>query len=296
MSVKADIGSSAQDNHPFAPAPVAIDVDRFWRDGFLVIRGAFDPTEIHNFRSLVEIGGRHPDSDLLSDPKLRALLLDPRIVEWARRILGGRPVYFGDSSVWYGLQTRPGFHKDCADKNDPAAPDWQGQYPLIRFGVYAQDHSRSPDGLDLRRGSHDKCNVTEGEHVYAATRVGDVVVWNMRTSHSGGSVMLKMGRLPLNPAGLAARLLRKASLGMLAQHPEKRMAFFMSYGLAGRHVDRYVTYLRTRRYAVDGWRASPYDQVALAMAEAVGVDVIDMHEAIKADPPSPREDHRPLPY
>lgn len=195
--------------------------DVFWRDGFVILRGVFSREEIARFR---ELALSHPGAaDLLSQPGLRILLLDQRILDVVRAILGPQVIYFMDSSVSIGEQDNARFHKDCVDRDDPCGPDWNGKYPIIRVGIYMQEHVGLPGGLDLRRGSHDKRSVGEGEHVYAGTAVGDVVVWNMRTTHSGCGLMLKRGNVALDPSTLRARFLRRFPLGMLKRHSERRV-------------------------------------------------------------------------
>lgn len=267
----------------------------FWRDGFALIRGVFEPAEVEAFRKAA-LERTNKKADLLTDPKLRTLLLDDRILGIARAILGETLVYYGDSSVMLG-ETIPGFHKDNVDKDDPKAPDWKGRYPIIRVGIYTQDHSRNPDGVDLRRGSHELCSTEKGKHFYADTKVGDVIVWNLRTTHSGGSMMLKFPRVALNPGSYFGRFLRRFPIGLLAPPAAHRVAAFMTFGAPSPHLERYIEYLKTREYSVRGWQNSDYPQEALDAAARQGVEVRNMKLVIEREPPRKiNKDHVPLPY
>ena len=266
--------------------------DRFWEDGFILVRRLFAPEEVATFRARA-LARTNRRGDLLSDAELRRLLLDQRLLGVVRQLIGEDVVYFGDSSAMIG-DTAPGFHKDNVDKDDPNGPDWRGRYPLVRFGVYTQNHVRAPDGLDVRAGSHLHCSTRVGRHVYLQTSPGDVVFWNLRTSHSGGG-MTVMGR-PLNPESIVGKVMRR--LPALRDKPQsERVAMFGTFGAPSPQLDRYIAYLRTRLYAVEGWKASPYDEAALAAARAAGLVVRDMGREIEADPPAVvRAEHVPLPY
>jgi hypothetical protein len=124
---------------------VDISPARFWRDGYAVIRSVFGADEIARFRERALASNAAHKGDLLANPSLRDVLLDDRLLAIARSLLGARPVYSGDSSCVIGGRSH-GWHKDNADPEDPRAPDWQGRYTPIRFGLYLQDHARTPGG------------------------------------------------------------------------------------------------------------------------------------------------------
>jgi hypothetical protein len=120
---------------------IKIDTDAFWQNGYLLIRDVFSKTEVEELRKHVIELFPNGCGDILSKPFLREVLLDDRILDMAQKILGGKPVYFGDSSCVKG-KISYGWHKDNADRRDANAPDWQSKYTLIRFGLYLQDHSK----------------------------------------------------------------------------------------------------------------------------------------------------------
>ena len=136
-----------------------IDKKKFDTDGYLLVEKVFSPAEIEQFRKLAyeqyEIDkskkldfqlpnlptkAKYNKGDLLSKEKLHPILLDDRILTIAKTILGSDDlIYFGDSSYQIGTGLR-GFHRDNIDRTDLNGPDWQGEYTLIRLGIYLQNH------------------------------------------------------------------------------------------------------------------------------------------------------------
>jgi hypothetical protein len=179
----------------------------FATDGFVVVRKVFSAEEIDEMRRQVQrqveadrAEGRFEDSffrymgvksgkgDLLSKIHLRGILLDERILEIARSLLPPKPlVYFGESTYQLGSSGRY-FHRDNVDRSKAEGPDWRGEYTLLRLGIYLQDHRRHSGGLKVRNGSHLHDG---GRPCLVDSEVGDVVVWNMRTLHSGNAVRLR---------------------------------------------------------------------------------------------------------
>src|SRR3954462_4462530 len=91
--------------------------------------------------------------DILSKDELRYTVLDDRILHLVKTVLGGNPVYWGDSNYHFGVGFR-GFHRDNVDRTDMTAPDWDGDYPIVRLAIYLQDHKNYSGGLKIRVGSH----------------------------------------------------------------------------------------------------------------------------------------------
>jgi hypothetical protein len=275
-----------------------IDCEKFWRDGFLVIRDALSYETVIRWR---EAGLRSkPNQDLLSDETLAEVICEPVLVECARKILGGKPVYFGDSTVMRGTWAGNGFHKDNSDRFDANAPDWQvDRYPIIRFGIYTQPHGELPFGLDVRIGSHLHPDVTSGDMVNLAVEPGDLIVWNGRTTHSGNSKIYKITgrRMNPDPTNLYFRVFNR--LGgfpwMFTSHPQERVAIFASYALASPSLDRHIDYLRQREYAVKQWQESEWSSASRAMVKKAGLDLIDVTK-FRHDGRILHKDYHPISY
>jgi hypothetical protein len=257
----------------------AIDfsVESFRENGYALIRGAFDSHEIEELRKNAFASTDHK-GDLLSNPLLRNFVLDERVLAIARKILGDNLVYFGDSNALLGEKSH-GYHKDNADRHDPKAPDWQSDYTIIRFGLYLQDHSRHSGGLNVRLKSHNIPNAQEGKNIYLRTRVGDLVVWNLRTSHSGSGRLLRLfPSVYLDPhrAGRLPRLLFAPLQG-------ERGALFCTYGVDDNHLRRYLAYVQTRKYMVERWKHSEYAIGLIEAAKAKNVIVRHIWSEIEAN-------------
>lgn len=259
-----------------------VDVDEFWRDGFTLIRGAYTPQEIEQFREDALATEHSHGGDLLSNPRLNRIMLDGKMADIARQVLKRDDlVYYGDTAVAI-REGKPGWHKDNTDRRDAKAPDWQSDYTQLRFGVYLQDHAKHSGGLNVRRGSHNIPDMTTGEVVHVPSRVGDIGVWSMRITHSAGGTLLKWwpgrDRAPdpfdvdkINPKHILPR-------------ERQRIAIFSAIGADDSHLDRYLTYLRTRTYAAARWRKTDYTPEQVAGMEKIGVKVRDMKAEVLADP------------
>lgn len=290
----------------FAVSNAADAVKFFDEHGWVIFRNVFDVEEIRNFRQAVEnIHRKGYAGDLLSSGELggRRLVLDPRILDIARCILQGAPSYFGDSTASADVGAM-GFHKDNPDREDVGAPDWRSPYTVIRMGVYLQDHESHSGGLAVRDGSHLAVNRNSGRPLAIPTRSGDVVVWSLRTTHSGYAARLKalpnvfipvplvkmLGSAAFAGRGVLSRVFRPLEL-------DRRLALFVTFGAGDGHQARYLSYLQTRRYAVAKWQATGYDPHVLGDAEACGVKLVLMGDEVsKVDVTKLHEEHVELPW
>jgi len=250
------------DSDAYGHAPGSLLADRFANDGVAVVRNVFSAEEVEDMRRRVRqqvdvdrAEGRFEDAffqfmgvksgkgDLLGKVHLRGILLDPRILAIARSLLPPRPlVYFGESTYQLGSSGRS-FHRDNVDRGRAEGPDWVGDYPLLRVGIYLQDHRRHSGGLKVKIGSHRRDG---GRAQLVDSEAGDVVVWNMRTLHSGNAVRLRFwpSFAALAPTGHLRRLkLGEDMIPEWMQLPleRERAALFMSYGVESPHLDRYVS-------------------------------------------------------
>lgn len=276
-------------------AGIKVDVPAFWEMGYQIIRGVYTPEQIQQMRDAA-LASREAkaNGDLLSRPLMRDVLLDGNMVEIARQILGkDEIVYAGDSSCTIN-SNQHGYHKDNTDRNDSKAPDWQGRYTILRFGIYLQDHVRHTGGLNLREKSHNTVSLKEGKNVYVKTRVGDVAVWSLRTSHSGNGSLLKFPWWVQPEPELKGKY---PKWWREAKPDGDRMAIFAALGLDDAHHHRYVDYLKTRKYMCDIWRRSHYDDDVFKLAEKIGLTVRDLPREIENDPNvGKNEAWQPTPY
>ena len=265
-------------------------VDDFWTTGYTIVPDVFSHAEMDAIRRAAYATRDHA-GDLLSCPELGKIVTDPRVLRVAEQLLGSPPVYIGDGSCVFDGES--GFHKDNPDRHDATGPDWNRpeRYDILRFALYAQDHSEHSGGVGLRYGSHERAPRSAGRSVYAHSRLGDLVVWNLRTTHRGMVDLLRWPRVPL-PRKLGKKL---PSLLKLPRPEGERIGCFWSYGADGPHLDRMIEYLRHRSYAIERWRATKYDAETLERARRSGLIVRDFHEeSFSLDLASATLKHQPL--
>lgn len=229
-----------------------MDSQTFHRQGYVLARSVFTPDEVAKLRSAVAAEGARakasgrvlkshtgevvPVGDIAGVPGLEKLLGDPRLVTLAKELLDTRElVYFGDSGVMVGGALR-GFHKDNTCRDDATHADWRSPYGLLRMGIYLQDHEHYSGGLKLRVGSHLHADVTTGRILAVPTLPGDVVIWNMRTTHSGHAVRLKAAPR----FGVQPRFEGRLPPALTIPEPCERLAIFLTYGRPGEHLDAYI--------------------------------------------------------
>lgn len=272
-----------------------INTQKFWKDGFLILRNLFDPKEFQTMREQVLESLRDreergaPVVDALADIHLRQWVYDERLVYVAQTILGSRDVtYFGDGGYavlghnYEAGKDVGGWHRDNTDRSDIDLPDWQGRYSLIRFGFYLQNHQTQSGGLIVRRTSHNRILRGIGAHLqdrYLNTGLGDVGVWSMRIQHAGlGRCIRGFPMLALGPY-----LQKKLPEFLQAPFPKlERTGFWISYALDDHHLARHCKYLLTRSERLEMWKDAHYSMETLEKCRAVGLKVIDMPERLRS--------------
>lgn len=254
--------------------------EEFKTNGWALIKSVFSQSEIEGFRDIAnQLKTDHYDGDLLGHPLTRGILFDDRILKVVRQLLGTDDlVYFGDSSCT--ISKKPGnahFHKDNPDKINGNGPDWQEEYPVIRLGIYLQNHDNFSGALAIRNKSHKTNSIKAGTAFYVDNQVGDLSVWYLTTTHAGYSKRLKIApKLFLNTS-----LYRFVPDSMFVPEEKYRIAYFMTFGRKGPLLDRYLRYLKTREYMVQGWKRSKYDESCFAFAKSKNISLIDMYPQVK---------------
>lgn len=283
----------------------ADEIIQFWQNGALLVRNFMSAEDTLNLRREIEAyipewkrqkliattltGGRLV-TDLLANPLLKKIVINQDLIRVVHGLLNAQPVYFGDSTFVYGPTGR-GWHRDnrTSDRTSFNGLDWQGQYPLIRIGIYLQDHEQHSGGLGIRIGSHQPYSKMPFIHtkilpakiknflanrtgyaVHMDSKPGDLVIWTLRTLHSADSVKLKIFsklRLPTFIENKTPKWAKLANDGL-------RMACFMTFAAASEHLNRYLDYLQTRDYMQDIWRYSTWQEDDLRLAKQAGLIVM----------------------
>jgi hypothetical protein len=248
-----------------------LDTGRFSRDGFLIVRGALDDVRVQTLRCAlsearargVAVGGGLVVFDPgATVPTARALFTDPATLAIARQLVGDPVMDVHQNAVHFGAVNR-GWHKDCADymQGKPEGPDWSEDYRIVHFAWYLQDHARHGGGISFRRGSQRIRNDRDGESVTPAVRAGDLVVFDLRTTHFGNTMQLRWGRrgvfldrvwrLPERWPKVTSRAAASAAVRWLPgvfmpEHGLDRVVLFAMYGADDAHTRRFFAWMRTQ--------------------------------------------------
>lgn len=262
-------------------------------NGYTIYRNIFSRDEIEKFRGLVKSSleedlnlGRawlskeqkkevyYTHGDMIIKP-IGKLFFNTKTVKIAKEILGEKPCYFGEGNYQVGVGDR-GFHRDSVDEIIEGkstrvfghGPDWTDAYKLIRIGVYLQDHDKFSGGVKFQMGSN-KLPYNKGKSVLADTKAGDVVVWDLRTFHSGNSVRLKF----FSDTPLHRKL--EDLLPSFFTLPEKiqRNSVFMVFGADNHHTRRHIE----KHYKVkfkDHINVTNYSKQVISQCDKFGVKLI----------------------
>jgi hypothetical protein len=242
-----------------------VQLNSFQSNGYLVVKDVIPARKIEEMRDAFAIIREKSKSvgNALSDPKypnatfllgdltsfselepFDFLVFNKNVVDIVKSLIGTDIVYFGESNTQSDLAVR-GNHKDSrvSDREDASGLDWQGDYPLVRVGIYLNDSDVYSGGLKVMPGSH-KIPTSHFRHggVNVDAKAGDLVIWKLTTTHSGNAKRMKVfNKLSLHPKiedMIPAFLERK--------NPIERRAMFVVYGATGEHLDRYIKYFEGR--------------------------------------------------
>lgn len=164
--------------------------------GFAVIRGILERQEIDRLRAIVRdhltcqgvclgLGKSQPNA-AIAVPQLAFLFANENVVRLLKSILGEDQVVFtGHCDIHMNMLS--GWHKDSGES---FGGYFRGDYfkadecRVYKVALYLQD-SDARTGFVVRSGSHRSPSLMTGEESLIETRVGDIVVFDVRISHAG---------------------------------------------------------------------------------------------------------------
>ena len=191
----------------------------FDRDGFVLIKNVFDLDEIENIRKICKNLRQDSEpvlpTDNFSYDDIRNFIVDERVLKYVRMALGPKLVYFGESSTSFDAHSPPHFHKDArGDSTDPQDND----YPVVRIGIYLQNHKNHSGGLKVRIGSHRHVHLVRrnfkklfkskkeerlklssfkvGKSYNLPIEAGDLAIWSLRTDQAAFGISQEGEELP----------------------------------------------------------------------------------------------------
>jgi ectoine hydroxylase-related dioxygenase (phytanoyl-CoA dioxygenase family) len=247
------------------------------KDGWILIKNVFTKEEINKFREYVKKNKEHK-GDLLSADLLKGILIDERILSIFKESLGSDNLYyFGDSSVSYN-SVGNGFHKDSRDRKNKNSSEFTDEnYSLLRLGIYLQDHSKHSKGLCLRSKSHLFPTTEKGKIINVKSEIGDVVIWKLTTTHSANADIISL----IPGISFHPRIARRFPSFMKQKAIDPRIALFMTFGVKDDYSFSYISYLKTRQYAIDRWIKTKYNDELIRELKNKNVEVYNDFDTTK---------------
>lgn len=290
---------------------------KFWKDGFVHIKSVFMEKDIEKLRAFIiknekkKILKEIVDKDIFNNTKINKYFLDDRVVKIIKAILEKPPVYFGDSSITIVKQHNVGmYHKDCTDRLDPNGPDWKSKYPLIRVALFLQDHKKSSGGIILGKFSHNilfKSRLIQvfyeeifgflsGTFKHCDSKMGDLVIWNLRTTHGPMGKRLKY----FFKRPISRRLDKFIPNFLKYTFYGSRILVTATFGSESQHLTRYINYLKTRKYMVNKWIKSSCGRNIKKIFNSKDIIFYDLKKDVKKEYKekkiTPVDAWKPYPY
>lgn len=168
-------------------------------DGFVLIRDVFSGEEIKRLRKTVKTyfrnkgllanSGITQSNAAVEVPDVNWVFYHPKILAVMRQLLGQESIMF-TSHCDVHCRTLSAWHKDdgmgVMEGGYFGFPSYdQEDCKVYKVALYLQDHDNNTGGLTVRKGSHKFSEIHQGEEVYLKTKAGDIVVFDVRLSHTG---------------------------------------------------------------------------------------------------------------
>tara|TARA_B110000003_G_scaffold144266_1_gene145361 strand:+ start:589 stop:1497 length:909 start_codon:yes stop_codon:yes gene_type:complete len=274
-------------------------IKSFYDNGFIHIKNFFSKDFINSLRKYLldkyidEKSNYHASgSDLLSDELLSKIILDDKLISSIQSILGKKIVYFGES-CWNcssGKTTPMAYHTDNSDRNSHGK-DWEIEnYPIVRFAFYLQDHVNQGGGPLIGLQTHKKfiqnmylrvlyretVGPLTGKFIHVPCEIGDLLIWNLRTTHAGDGLKFKHINFPISK-----RLSKFIPEFLISRCKEKRFLINGNFGLESDELTKYITYLKTRSYQIERWNNMNISEKKLIELNSKGVKFLNFQDEIK---------------
>jgi hypothetical protein len=278
----------------------------YQRDGYVLIKNLFSSAEIAEFRrEIINVSRTLKDSDkpvyqgdIFTYDELRKFILNKKIIDQIKKLLGEEIVYYGDSS--FRVENRDeisiknasigvGYHQDTPEDeySDPITTE----YKIVRMGIYLQDIKNYSGGLKVRKGSHRhvligrenikrflglsrKERLSQGAFRIGAginikADIGDVIIWNLRTWHCGYAKRLKLlPNLHLSPR--IERFIPDNWCKPLDKNG--RIAVFASFGAPSKELEKFIEDRSNHFSNREHWLGSSFNKPhIIAEADQLGV-------------------------
>ena len=161
------------------------------RDGLVLVKHVFTRREINQLREdirkylkdfWIECDcGKVQNNAAVNCDFLEWVFCHPRVVSAMKEIVAEDIAFTGNCDIH---QNKLGnWHKDVGFfGSDPFGAD---DNRIYKIGIYLQDQKQTNRCLRFREGSHRYDNLTEGAERAVTSSVGDIVIFDIRLTHSG---------------------------------------------------------------------------------------------------------------
>lgn len=198
---------------------------KYLLDGYIIVKSVFKKEHISNLRDkMIDLSYNNPETEeILLFEDVQNLILNKKLIQIIKEILGTDEIlYFGDSGIVNHVEpfkNRNGYHNDA--RGEVKDIPYKEEYPIVRVGIYFENYKDFSGGLKIKKKSHkyfifnyrrifaDLIKIAQilftktrytlsslklGKSVNLELEEGDIVIWNLRTHHSGTSRRLKFFR------------------------------------------------------------------------------------------------------
>ncbi len=232
------------------------------KHGFVVIHNVFSKKEIKSLRQninyhfhqkgvLANAGFTQPNA-AVEVPQVSWVFYHPKILAVLRQLFEQDHMMF-TSHCDIHSGTLSGWHKD--DGTIIMEGGYFG-YPtydredcrVYKVALYLQDHYFNTGGLTVRKGSHQYPELDRGEELYVPTKAGDIIVFDVRLTHTG-----QRETIPVPILQQPLQLIQQLGHKLFKIPPAKVNQFYKkTYDkLAGRRLSIFFTYGLPNTYTIN---------------------------------------------
>ncbi|KZN66261.1 phytanoyl-CoA dioxygenase family protein [Pseudoalteromonas luteoviolacea] len=161
------------------------------KDGVILVKNVFSVDEIDKIRKdlrayfeekwIEHDFGKVQNNASVNCKFLEDVLAHPNMVSVMKEISGDDALFTGNCDIH---QNKMGnWHKDGGFfGKDPFGENYT---PVYKVGIYLQDQQNPKRGFQYKPGSHKVDNLTDGEHQAMTSAIGDILIFDLRITHSG---------------------------------------------------------------------------------------------------------------
>lgn len=245
--------------------------DQYIKDGYIILRKFFEKEKLVSLKEEFLKIGNNFEKEILEYEFVKNLYLNDKFVNVIKILLNtDKLVYFSDSSV---VKHNNVFSPSNGYHNDSRSEDYNfsNEYPLLRVATYLQESINISGGIKIKPGSQNFFCFTLRDFkqrfkilikkilsrdknfnfkllsngVQPKMEVGDLIIWNLRTHHSGTSIRYKFHKnLSLHP------IIEKILPNFLKIPCNDRVAIFMVFGnknFNNYYLDNYIKNIQNKR-------------------------------------------------